>query len=127
MDIYIDDEFFETVKGNGVCLSTQAGSTAYNRALKGAVVDSGLSMLQLVEIAGIHDSKHNSLGVPYIMKSDRKITFVCDEMSNAMLCYDHLTKSLDDVKSISCRISEKKVRFARFRKYSYLERLRNLY
>lgn len=127
IDIYIDDEFFETVKGNGMCLSTQAGSTAYNRALKGAVVDSGLSVLQLVEIAGIHNNKHNSLGVPYLMKEDRKVTFVCDEFSKAYLCHDHLNREIDDVKTITCILSDKKVRFARFRKYSYLKRLRNLY
>ena len=39
-DIYVDDEFFERCHGSGICLSTQAGSTALNRSLKGAVIDS---------------------------------------------------------------------------------------
>lgn len=127
LDIYIDGEFFEKFKGNGMCLSTQAGATAYNRSLGGAVVDSGLRVLQLSEIAGIHDSKHNSLGNPYIMKDDRKITFACDEFNDAYLCYDHLYKSMDNAKSITCRLSDKVVTFARYKKYSYLKRLRNLY
>lgn len=128
LDIYIDSEFFERVRGNGMCLSTQAGSTAYNRALSGAVVDSGLSVMQLCEIAGIHDSKHGSLRVPYIMKKDRKVTFTCDMFKNAYLCYDHLNQKIGtDVKTITCQICDKRVKFARFKKYSYLERLRNLY
>ncbi len=127
VDIYIDNEFFETVKGNGMCLSTQAGATAYNRALKGAVVDNGLSIMQLVEIAGIHDSKHSSLGVPYIMKSDREVSFIVHESNTTYLCYDHCNQLLENVKKINCKISEKEVRFARFREYSYLKRLRNLY
>lgn len=127
IDIYIDNEFFETVKGNGMCLSTQAGATAYNRALKGAVVDNGLSIMQLVEIAGIHDSKHSSLGVPYIMKSDREVSFIVHDSSTTYLCYDHCSQLLENVKRISCKFSNKSVRFARFREYSYLQRLRNLY
>ena len=127
VDIYIDNEFFETVKGNGMCLSTQAGATAYNRALKGAVVDNGLSIMQLVEIAGIHDSKHSSLGVPYIMKSDREVSFIVHDSSSTYLCYDHCNQQLENVEKITCKLSEKSVRFARFREYSYLKRLRNLY
>lgn len=127
MDIYIDNEYFETVKGNGMCLSTQAGATAYNRALKGAVVDNGLSIMQLVEIAGIHDSKHGSLGVPYIMKSDRVVSFRTHASKNTYLCYDHMNLLLQDVEGIRCRLSNKSVKFARFREYSYLKRLRNLY
>lgn len=127
LDIYIDNEYFETVKGNGMCLSTQAGATAYNRALKGAVVDNGLSIMQLVEIAGIHDSKHGSLGVPYIMKCDREVTFHCQNFNNTYLCYDHMNLLVNDIESIRCRLSNKSVKFARFREYSYLKRLRNLY
>ena len=58
MDIYVDGEFFETCRGSGICLSTQAGSTAYNRSLGGAVIDCGLSLMQLAEITAIQHSKH---------------------------------------------------------------------
>lgn len=127
IDIYIDGEYFERFKGNGMCLSTQAGATAYNRSLGGAVVDSGLRVLQLSEIAGIHDSKHNSLGNPYIMKEDRKVTFTCDAFKDAYVCYDHLYQSIDAIHKIDCQLSDQVVIFARYKKYSYLERLRNLY
>ncbi len=127
LDIYIDKEFFETVKGNGMCLSTQAGSTAYNRSLKGAVIDSGLEVMQLCEIAGIQNAKHSSLGNPYIMKSDRKVSFVCDDSTGAYVCFDHIYIKSDDIKVITCKLSEKSVSFIRFKKYSYLDRLRNLY
>ena len=126
-DIYIDDEFFERFKGNGICLSTQAGSTAYNRSLRGAVVDSGLSLMQLSEIAGIHDSKHQSLGVPYILKDDRNLRFSSDNFENAYICYDHKSLALENIKDIHCKMSDKVVRFVRYRKYSYLERVRSLY
>ena len=127
LDIYIDDEFFETFKGNGMCLSTQAGSTAYNRSLDGAVIDSGIRVMQLTEIAGIQDSKHRSLRVPYLLQENRKVTFVGDDFTNSFICYDHKNLSLDNVSRIECKMSNKRVKFVRYRKYSYLDRVRNLY
>lgn len=127
IDIYVDNEFFETCRGSGVCLSTQAGSTAYNRSLGGAVIDSGLSLMQLAEITAIQHSKHRSLGNPYIMMANRHVTMRSNTFDTAILCYDHLNISLENTKEIYCYMSDKKVKFARYREYSYLERLKNLY
>ncbi len=127
MDLYIDDEFFETCRGSGICLSTQAGSTAYNRSLRGAVIDSGLSLMQLTEITPIQHSVHRSLGVPYIMMENRVIKIKSDNFDTAFLCYDHLSIPLTETKQIMCEMSNLKVNFARYREYSYLERLKNLY
>ena len=126
VDIYIDDEFFETCNGTGICLSTQAGSTAYNRSLRGAVIDSGLSLLQLAEITPIQHSKHRSLNNPYVMMDTRSIRME-GEFSDALLCYDHLHYRLDGMNTIICEMSDLEVHFARYREYSYLKRLKNLY
>lgn len=127
MDVYIDGEFFEKCRGSGICLSTQAGSTAYNRSLKGAVIDSGLSVMQLAEITPIQHSKHRSLGNPYIMMENRHVQMISEDFSTAMLCYDHFAVELKTAKEIKVQFSEKYVRFARYREYSYLKRLKNLY
>lgn len=127
LDVYVDGEFFETCRGSGVCLSTQAGSTAYNRSLGGAVVDSGLSLMQMAEITAIQHSKHRSLGNPYILKDDRRVEFRSDDFSKAVLCYDHLNVQLHDIDKIVCTTSKKCVQFVRYRRYSYLKRLKNLY
>ena len=126
INVFIDGEFFETCKGSGICLSTQAGSTAYNRSLKGAVIDSGISLMELTEITPIHHSVHRSLGVPYIMMESRVITMTSRSFDTAILCYDHLHRPLNDAHSIECRMSNHKVKFARYRSYSYLKRLKNL-
>lgn len=127
VDIYIDGEFFETCRGSGICLSTQAGATAYNRSLGGAVIDCGLSVMQLAEITAIQHSKHRSLGNPYIMMENRIITMKSTTFDTATLCYDHLNTPLENTTQIICSMSDKKVRFARYREYSYLKRLKNLY
>lgn len=125
--ISVDGESFEKCRGSGICLSTQAGSTAYNRSLGGAVIDNGLNIMQLAEITAIQHRKQRSLGNPYILKMDRKVTLTSDDFSDALLCYDHLHQSLDGIKQIVATMSERCVRFARYREYSYLQRLKNLY
>ena len=127
IDVYVDNELFETCWGSGVCLSTQAGSTAYNRSLGGAVIDSGISLMQMAEITAIQHSKHRSLGNPYILKPDRIVEFKSDDFSDALLCFDHRNVSLEGVDKVTCTTSNHSVRFARYREYSYLKRLKNLY
>ncbi|RHS99183.1 NAD kinase [Firmicutes bacterium AM41-11] len=127
LNIYIDGEFFEKTTGSGICISTQNGSTAINRALSGAVVDSGLQVMQLSEIMPIVHNHHHSLKNPYIMRKDREIMVQGDTIRYTMGCYDHLSRTFQDVNQILIRTSQKKVRFARYRTYSYLRRLKELY
>lgn len=127
VDVYIDEEYFETIHGSGVCISTQAGSTAYNRSLRGGVVDSGLQLLQLCEITAIHHQKFHSLGVPYIMHKDRIITLESKDYHHALFLYDHRYVEIENTSKITIQTSNHTVKFARYRNYSYLQRLKNLY
>ena len=129
LDIFIDGEFFEQTRGSGICISTQAGSSAINRALSGAVVDSGIDVLQLCEIMPITNKKHHSLRNPYIMREDRKIIVKGqgDGLKSAHAAYDYMDRKLTDISEIHIQTSIKKVRFARYRTYSYLKRLKNIY
>ena len=61
------------------------------------------------------------------MRKDREIMVKGDTIQYTIGCYDYLSRPLDDVKEIIIRSSEKKVRFARYRTYSYLHRLKELY
>ena len=124
---YALNEMFESCRGSGICLSTQAGSTALNRSLKGAVIDSGLSVMQLAEITPIQHSKHRSLGNPYIMMETRKVRIVSDDFQTALLGYDHKSVPLLNAREVKVAMSDKLVHFARYRQYSYLKRLKNLY
>lgn len=127
-DVYINGEFFEQTNGSGICICTQAGSTAANRALNGAVVDSGLSIMEMTEIMPVSHNNHHSLTSPYIMRDDRTVTVHGQSIQVSELSYDYLyIQDLEKVKMITISMSDKRVRFARYRPYSYLARLKNLY
>lgn len=127
INVYLDDEFFELFRGNGLCVSGQYGSTAYNRSIGGAVIFSGLDLLQLSEISGIHHRHAHSLAAPLILDPKTTIRMEYDNFDHALLCYDHLHIHLENIHKIEIKKSTKKMRFAHFKEFSYIDKLHALF
>jgi NAD+ kinase len=127
IDVWIGDEYLETFRGNGLCVSTQIGSTAYNRSLRGAVLLPSIRAMQLTEVAGIHHKLSRSLSTSLVIGESHVIRFESKSYNDSILCYDHLHVRLDGVDSIEFRLCKKAARFARYRPTSYIKRLNNLY
>lgn len=127
IDVYINNKHFETFRGTGMCISSQIGSTAYNRSLNGAVIDSDLEVLQLSEITGIHHRLFQSLQSPIVLAPEKTITLKSDCFAGATLCYDHLNLKLEGFHEIKCKLSARKINILRFRNYNFIRRLRNLF
>ena len=103
LTLRMNGEWFEDFRGTGVCICTQTGSTALNRSLGGAVVQSGLAALQLTEIAGIHHSAYRSLGAPFVFAEDTEVTLEAGDFSGALLGADDAVKPLDGLKRVLVR------------------------
>ncbi len=127
LDVYIDDQFLETFRGNGLCISGQIGSTAYNRSIQGAIIDVSLQAIQLTEISGIHHRHFRSLNSPLILKDNKEVALRSNTFEKAMMVYDHLYIDLFNVSKVSIHLSPRVIKFARFREISYFSRLRNLF
>ena len=128
MDVYVNDIQLETFRGTGMCVCTQLGSTAYNRSLGGAVLQDGLDLIEMVEIAGIHHSKYRSLDAPLVLKSDSVIRFESESFEGALLGVDSDVYSLEDCKKIEIKIcGARHIRVLRGKKVSYFDRLKTLY
>ena len=127
MDVFIDGELFETFRGNGMCISGQYGSTAYNRSIGGAVIFPGLDLLQITEISGIHHRHARSLDSPLILAPETEIKLSHTDFDHALLCYDHLHLHLDGITSIEISSYKKTMRFARFKEIAHIERLNALF
>jgi len=125
--VSINSEYMETFRGTGLCISTQAGSTAYNRSLGGAILHEGLNLLQLTEITGIHHHAYRSLGSSLIVQEEAQITLESDDFCEAILCYDHLSVKLKKDSKIKCQYSEKTVHCVGRPNTSYIKRLKNLF
>lgn len=101
LDVKIDDEILEKFRGTGLCVSTTAGSTAYNKSLHGAVVDHDLVVMQLAEIASINSNAYRSLGSPLLVSSKRRITLESDTPLELSVSVDNLSYSLKEFKRIT--------------------------
>lgn len=73
LNIYIDNEHFEKVSGDGVIISTPIGSTAYNYSCGGSVVSPSLNVLQLAPIAPINSKSYRCLNNSLIIPKDTPI------------------------------------------------------
>ncbi len=128
LTVMVNDELFEEFRGSGLCLASQLGSTAYNRSLGGAVLQKGLHAMELTEIAGIHHSRSRSLGAPFVMSDDTRVTFLSEDFTGAVLGADSDTRIMRDEKKIIMQKSpRKRLRILRGKKVSDFERLRRLF
>lgn len=128
IDVIINDKKLETYRGTGVCVCTQVGSTAYNRSLRGAVVESGLdNIMEFTEITGIHHVHYRSLGVPLIMDGRNVIKLYSDYDDTALLCFDRYAINLKGSTSVEVTLSDKEFQVARYKDIEYIEHLYHLF
>lgn len=127
LKITINDEFFEDYRGTGMCVTTQLGSTAYNRSIGGAVIQEGLDTIEMTPIAGIHHMAYRSFQSPLILSGSSKIEMVSSSFENARLGIDALSYPLDGCHKVITYLSNRKVHIVRGKTMSYLKRLSQLF
>ncbi len=124
MDVEIRGDLFETFRGDGLCISTPSGSTAYNKALGGAILHPSLEAIQVAEMASINNRVFRTIGSPLVLPKHH--TCMLKPVNNVefQITIDHLSLLHKDVKSIQCRVADEKIRFARFRPFPFWKRVR---
>ncbi|NJP39159.1 NAD kinase [Alkalicoccus luteus] len=124
MDIEIKGDHFETFRGDGLCMSTPSGSTAYNKALGGAILHPSLASIQLSEMASINNRVYRTIGSPVVLPEHHTCLLKPKNDVDFQVTVDHLTLVQKKVKSIQVRVADEKVRFARFRPFPFWKRVK---
>ena len=127
IDVYIDDELLETFRGNGLCVSTPSGSTAYNKSIGGSVIYPGSPLMQLTEVAGIQHNAYRSLGSSLILDANKVIRLKGHHFDCVDLGIDYLMFCHNDVDSIEIRISKKTAKFIEYKEMSFIQRIRRAF
>ncbi|WEV39110.1 NAD kinase [Lactobacillus sp. ESL0680] len=112
-NVYIEGQLFENFRGDGLCVSTPTGSTAYNKSLGGAVIHPRLKALQMAEIASINNRVFRTLSSPIVIAPDQWITIVPDA-NHLVMTVDGQHIDVYNAKKITYRISQKVIQFDRF-------------
>lgn len=123
IDISINGDFLEVFRGNGICVSTNSGSTAYNKSLGGAVIYPGIQVMQLTEVAAISHNAYHSLGSPLILDSANEISLISKNFNPLYLGMDHIFHVIDDVLEVKVRVSQRYVKFIEYRERSFIKRI----
>lgn len=124
-DVEIKGEHFETFRGDGLCISTPSGSTAYNKALGGGIIHPSLEAIQLTEMASINNRVFRTIGSPLILPKHHTCLLKPIVNGSFLIAIDHFTQNYTNVKSIQCRVAEEKIRFARYRPFPFWDRVRD--
>src|SRR5690625_2585004 len=124
-DVQIRGEHFETFRGDGLCISTPSGSTAYNKALGGGIIHPSLESIQVTEIASINNRVFRTIGSPLILPKHHTCLLRPLELNRFIIATDHTTETYSDVKSIQCRVAKERIRFVRYRPFPFWNRVRD--
>ena len=127
LNISINDSFIERFSGDGICVSTPAGSTAYNYALGGAIVDPRLSLLQVAPIAPMQNTAYRSFTSSVLLPGSDSLSVIpCGDFDkNLSVGYDGLMTEYKDVKELNIRLSRKKINLIRFDDYQFWEKVKS--
>lgn len=117
LNISINDAFIERFSGDGLCVSTPAGSTAYNYSLGGSIVDPRLNVLQVAPIAPINSIAYRSFTSSILLpESDTLIIEPSlDDDDHLTLVYDGNLKEYFGVRDVRIALSQRKVNMVRFK------------
>src|SRR5699024_9391742 len=124
-DVQIRGEHFETFSGDGLCIATPSGSTAYNIALGGGIIHPYLQAIQIAEIASINNHVFRTIGSPLILPKHHTCLLRPLRKDSFIIAIDHTTKSYTNVKSIQSRVAKERVRFVRYRPFPFWNRVRD--
>lgn len=89
LNVYVNHQYIDTYRGDGIIVSTPTGSTAYNMAAGGPIIKPDTQAMVMTPIA-----PYKIYSRPLVLSSDDTITIVCEETQDGLLSIDGTTQSL---------------------------------
>ncbi len=123
----INDQLFEMFRGDGICVSTPSGSTAYNKSLGGALIHPSIEALQISEIASINNRVFRTMGSALVLPKHHHCDIYSRKDQNLLLTIDHINLPMDDLISVRCQVAAQKISFVRYRPFPFWNRVRNAF
>jgi len=126
LDIFIGGSFIERFSGDGIIISTPAGSTAYNYSLGRAIIDPRLEALQVSPIAPMNTTAYRSFTSSILLPSDISLEIVPkytrDDVTH--IIRDGIEAKYRDVESIKLELSQTVVNLLRFETYDFWNKVK---
>lgn len=129
IDVFIDQLHFETFRGDGMIVATPTGSTAYNKSVKGAVVDPLLACMQVSELASINTNRYRTLGSSFILGQERTLTLkvISEGNDHPTMGMDNEALSIRHVEKIQVTLSNQKIKTLKLKDNSFWEKVKRTF
>lgn len=122
-DVYLGGDLFEHFRGDGLCVSTPTGSTAYNKSLGGAIIHPHLNVMQLTEISSLNNLVYRTISSPIIIPQNDWVTIVPNQASDFFMTVDQQNIHGREIDQIIFKVSKRKIRFAKYRHTEFWRRV----
>ena len=128
-DITIDDNYFETFRGDGLIISTPSGSTAYNKSVGGAVVDPQIKCFQVTELASVNTNEYRTLGSSFVLGGERKLQLHLHQDGNHFpsMASDNEAFGIRKVEKIDIELSQKTINTIKLKNNSFWEKVQRIF
>ena len=122
--VMVDGQLLENFVGDGLLISTQTGSTAYNLSLGGSIIYNTLKAYTITPIASIRNCVYNPLINPIILPSNKNTLLECSDDDLIMLI-DGKSKKLENVSKIEIKMARDTIKCLRMNDYHFIKVVHN--
>lgn len=125
LDLYIGKSFIESFSGDGILVSTPSGSTAYNYALGGSIIDPRLNLLQITPMAPINNSVYRNFTSSLLAPETEEIIIIPQDTNDAAVIVDGYSKSFKEIKKITLSVSDKDAKIVRLSGFDFWDKVKS--
>jgi NAD+ kinase len=129
IDVFIDDNHFETFRGDGLIVATPTGSTGYNKSVEGAVIDPKIPCFQVSELASINNNRYRTLGSSFILNKNRKLklSVIQDGNDYPIIGLDNEAYSVRNIEDVTVTLSDDVIKTVKLKNNSFWDRVKRTF
>lgn len=121
-DVYIDDEFVDNFKADGLIVSTPTGSTAYSLSAGGPIVDPSMDVIVITPIC-----PHKMYSRTIVVSSDKTVTVKnCSDDAQTIIAADsEILGEISKNDSVVIKAADEKFKLIRLHGFKFFSVLHN--
>lgn len=125
LKLNINNNHVQNFSGDGLIISTSTGSTAYNYAVGGSIVDTSLNVMQIAPVAPINTNAYRSFTSSIICSDDSivEVSPECDFENSTLIVVDGMEYYFKEINNIILSISDIKIKLLRTSNYEFWSRV----
>ena len=123
----VDGSSVEQFSGDGLIISSPAGSTAYNYSVGGSIVDPRAELMQIAPIAPMNTASYRSLSSGIIVPPGCELRVAPEgrTLGKALIVADGNTNPVEDFEGLTVTLSKKYVSIVRRGDYDFWGKVRD--